>query len=591
MRVSEAPLSTADSERLSTLKRLNILDTPPETAFDDITHLAALLCGAPMALISLVDDKRVWFKSKRGIPVPEMPRESSLCALVVDTAKELCVSDVQADEYLSKHPMMKGGSEIRFYAGFPVIIGGGHAVGTLCVADTKPHELSSEVIAALRALGRQVGAQLELRLRTEELALVSKSLETLQIPEPAEDIAGPRSEAELRWDRSAEKRLRELTTLQQAILDSANYAIISCDTSGTIRTFNASAERMSGYSAQEMMGKANIATLHDRIEMLVRAKELSVELGLPVPGGAAVLFAKASMEQADETEWTYIRKDGSRFPVLLSVTALRDSSGAAIGYLNIGKDLTDHKEVDRMKSEFISTVSHELRTPLTSIRGALGLLEGGIVGPLTPEAQEVVHIAMSNSERLIRLINELLELDKMEAGKIELNLQNIDPAKLAKAALEGIRGMASQAGVHLSLDLSARAVVRGDWDRLMQVLMNLLSNAIKFSPKEGTVRLRVERGNRIGLRFEVRDEGPGVPADQMYKLFQKFQQLDSSDSRQKGGTGLGLAISKALVEHHGGMIGVESKPGEGSVFWFEVPADEAPESRKSRLSFPPVSIK
>lgn len=582
--VHPPPSSSDEPARLQTLRRLNLLDTPPEAAFDDITQLASLLCGVPIATISLVDERRVWFKSKRGIPVAEMPRDTSLCSIVADSGQELLLSDVRTDERFANHPITRGELGIRFYAGIPIVAGNGFVLGTLCVADESPRELSSGELSGLRALGRQAGAQLELRLRAEELSLVSKSLEALQLPEPAEEAQGPRSEADLRWDRSAEKRLRELTALQQAILDSANYAIISCDTSGTIRTFNASASRMSGYAAQEVMGKANITSLHDRIEMLIRAKELSAELNEPVQAGVEVLFARPRIEGADEAEWTYIRKDGSRFPILLSVTALRDGAGATIGYLAVGKDITDHKEVDRMKSEFISTVSHELRTPLTSIRGALGLLEGGVVGPLTAEAQEVVQIAMDNSQRLIRLINELLELDKMEAGKIELCLQNIDPNKLSKAALEGIRGMADQAGVQLALSLEARGIVRGDWDRLIQVLTNLLSNAIKFSPKGGVVQLKVERGSRIGLRFAVKDDGPGIAADQVHKLFRKFQQLDASDARQKGGTGLGLAISKALVEHHGGMIGVDSREGEGSIFWFEVPADEAPESRRARSS-------
>jgi PAS domain S-box-containing protein len=386
----------------------------------------------------------------------------------------------------------------------------------------------------------------------------------------------------LPWDRGTEKRLRELTALQRAILDSANYAIISCDPTGLIRTFNASASRMSGYAAEEVVGRANLLSLHERMEMMVRAKELSRELGVTVETGTDVLFIKPRMGMVDEVEWTYIRKDGSRFPILLSVTVLRDETGLIIGYLAVGKDLTGHKEVDRMKSEFISTVSHELRTPLTSIRGALGLLDGGIVGTLPPEAQEVVQIAIANSERLIRLINEILELDKMEAGKLELHLQNIDPGKLVTAALEGIRGMADQVGIKLSGSIDVRGVVRGDWDRLIQVLTNLLSNAIKFSPEGGRVHVNVERVVKGGLRFSVIDGGPGVPPDQLHKLFKKFQQLDSSDSRQKGGTGLGLAISKALVEHHGGTIGVDSKPGDGSSFWFEVPFDESPDSRPGR---------
>ena len=568
--------------RLDALRRLRILDTPPEKAYDDITRLAALLCGTPIALISFIDDKRTWLKSRVGIATVEMPRRDTLCGVAVRHPGPFIVPDTLEDIRFRDCPFVKNEPRIRFYAGVPLSTPDGHAVGMLGVAAPEPKQVTIDQVHALAALGRQASAQIELRMRNEEMSLVNKRLEQLPIPAPSEPTSGGGDLFDLPWDRGTEKRLRELTALQRAILDSANYAIISCDPMGLIRTFNASASRMSGYAAEEVVGRANLLSLHERMEMMVRAKELSRELGAPVETGTDVLFIKPRMGMVDEVEWTYIRKDGSRFPILLSVTVLRDETGLIIGYLAVGKDLTGHKEVDRMKSEFISTVSHELRTPLTSIRGALGLLDGGIVGALMPEAQEVVQIAIANSERLIRLINEILELDKMEAGKLELHLQNIDPGKLVTAALEGIRGMADQVGIKLSGSIDVRGVVRGDWDRLIQVLTNLLSNAIKFSPEGGRVHVNVERVIKGGLRFSVIDEGPGVPPDQLHKLFKKFQQLDSSDSRQKGGTGLGLAISKALVEHHGGTIGVDSKPGGGSSFWFEVPFEESPDSRPGR---------
>ncbi len=568
--------------RLDALRRLRILDTAPEKAFDDITRLAALICGAPIAFINFIDDKRTWLKSRVGTATVEMPRRDTICGVAVRHPGPFIVHDALEDVRFRDCPFVKNEPRVRFYAGVPLSTPDGHAVGMLGVAAPEPMQITVDQVHALAALGRQASAQIELRMRAEEMSLVNKRLEQLPIPAPSEPPSTGGDLFDLPWDRSTEKRLRELTALQRAILDSANYAIISCDPTGLIRTFNASASRMSGYAAEEVVGRANLLSLHERMEMMVRAKELSRELGVTVETGTDVLFIKPRMGMVDEVEWTYIRKDGSRFPILLSVTVLRDETGLIIGYLAVGKDLTGHKEVDRMKSEFISTVSHELRTPLTSIRGALGLLDGGIVGTLPPEAQEVVQIAIANSERLIRLINEILELDKMEAGKLELHLQNIDPGKLVTAALEGIRGMADQVGIKLSGSIDVRGVVRGDWDRLIQVLTNLLSNAIKFSPEGGRVHVNVERVVKGGLRFSVIDGGPGVPPDQLHKLFKKFQQLDSSDSRQKGGTGLGLAISKALVEHHGGTIGVDSKPGDGSSFWFEVPFDESPESRPGR---------
>ena len=239
--------------------------------------------------------------------------------------------------------------------------------------------------------------------------------------------------------------------------------------------------------------------------------------------------------------------------------------------LAIIRDVSERKLVDRMKNEFISVVSHELRTPLTSIRGSLGLLKAGVAGPLGSQVGELIGIAHSNSERLVRLINDILDIEKIEAGKLELSLSDLDPARLVQTTLDGLGGLAEQSMVRLRSEVTTTDHVRGDEDRLVQVLTNLVSNAIKFSPPDGDVAVRAERTAAGWLRFEVRDRGPGIAAEHLGKLFGKFQQLDSSDSRRKGGTGLGLAISKAIVEKHGGRVGVTTEVGQGSTFWVELP--------------------
>ncbi|MBX9722032.1 MAG: hybrid sensor histidine kinase/response regulator, partial [Candidatus Obscuribacterales bacterium] len=226
--------------------------------------------------------------------------------------------------------------------------------------------------------------------------------------------------------------------------------------------------------------------------------------------------------------------------------------------------------IEREK-QFTSDASHELRTPLTSIRASLGLLEGGIAGTLDDEALQLVEIARAESERLILLINDILDLRKIEAGKLELKLRQVQLSELVDSLIESLRAMADE------FDVTLKAHYEKDWsfvadrERIIQVIHNLLSNAIKYSYKSGKVDVIVEKKDVDQLRFSVIDRGPGIRADQIHKLFGKFQQLDSSDSRPKGGTGLGLAISKAIVEQHGGSVGVNSKPGEGSTFWFELP--------------------
>ncbi|MFP2933929.1 ATP-binding protein, partial [Pyxidicoccus sp. 3LG] len=272
--------------------------------------------------------------------------------------------------------------------------------------------------------------------------------------------------------------------------------------------------------------------------------------------------------RATRMESPCLRADGGVFPAELTIA--RVPGDGPPRFTAFVRDITERKEVERMKNEFISTVSHELRTPLTSIRGSLGLLEGGIMGELPPQALDMVRIARTNTERLIRLINDILDLEKMEAGKLELKLAVLECADLVEATLSGVHGMADTAGVTLRSDLDGDGApqVKGDRDRLIQVLTNLVSNAVKFSPRGAPVTVRVKEEADGRVRFSVVDQGPGIPPEQRSRLFGRFQQLDGSDTRSKGGTGLGLAISQAIVDQHGGRIDVESEPGKGSTFTF-----------------------
>ncbi|MGB0679277.1 MAG: PAS domain-containing sensor histidine kinase, partial [Polyangiales bacterium] len=234
------------------------------------------------------------------------------------------------------------------------------------------------------------------------------------------------------------------------------------------------------------------------------------------------------------------------------------------------QDISRQKEIARMKDEFVSMVSHELRTPLTSILGSLRLLETGVAGTLSERVAGLVHIATGNAQRLVRLVSDILDLDKMGAGKLELRLSQRELDDVIRKAIKSIDAVALQAQVHIRCDLAVFPTLLLDEDRITQVLVNLLSNAIKFSPPEGVVRIDVEAWPEK-VRVSVRDQGPGIAAEDISKLFTPFQQLDTSDARAKGGTGLGLAISKGIVHKHGGHIGVNSEPGKGACFWFELP--------------------
>jgi PAS domain S-box-containing protein len=524
-----------------------------------------------------------------------------------------------------------------------------------------------------------------------------------------------------------QEALLKTGALQNAILNSANFSSIATDDQGVIQLFNVGAERMLGYAAADVLNKITPADISDPEELIARADTLSVELGTTISPGFDALVFKASRGMEDIYELTYIRKDGSRFPAIVSVTALRNDQGGIIGYLLIGtdntarkrveaeqqkldqrlrdqhfytrsliesnidalmttdaggiitdvnrqmealtgctrdeligapfknyftdperaaagiklvlrekkitnyeltarardgkmtvvsynattfydrdrtlqgvfaaaRDITERKhieqilqeknlelesaksvaertverleEVELLKKGFLSTVSHELRTPLTSIRGSLGLLASGAAGPLSDHVVEVVALAERNAIRLMALIEDILDLERLETGKMELQITHVPIAYILRRAVESLAAFGAQ-----SVRVEAPTVsssIHGDADRIVQVLVNLLSNAVKFSSPGGVVTIAVTT-DRNWTEFRVIDHGRGVPAVHQREIFERFRQVDPSDAREKGGAGLGLAICKSIVEQHGGSIGVESEAGAGSAFWFRLP--------------------
>ena len=375
--------------------------------------------------------------------------------------------------------------------------------------------------------------------------------------------------------KRAETELNAVTAMRQAILDSANFSIIATDTEGVITVFNEGAQRMLGYAADEVVGKLTLAVMHVPEEVVARAKVLSSELGKPIEPGFEVFVVKARDGMPDENEWTYVRKDGSTYPALLSVTTLFDETGTIYGYLGIGYDITERKRMELMKREFISTVSHELRTPLTSIRGALGLVAGGATGALPEKAKELINIATSNCDRLVRLINDILDMEKIESGKMAFDVKTLDLSTVLTETIAANQAYATQHQAAIVVDGELPDLcVMGDHDRLIQVMTNLLSNAAKYTPAGGSVHVSLEQHGAYA-RIAVRDEGPGISEAFQSRLFQKFSQADSSDTRKKGGTGLGLSITKAIVEHHSGRISYQTELDKGTTFFVDLPLQAA----------------
>lgn len=858
-----ASLPPDESERLSALRELGMLDTAPEERFDRLTRLAQDMFQAPIALVTLVDEDRQWFKSNRGLGVGETARDVAFCAHAILDEQVLVIPDAKADPRFADNPLVTGDPDIRFYAGAPLSTSDGYSVGTLCVIDTEPREWTDEQSRALRDLANVVEEELnQTRLQNQQRALLAltdvtalteadqkeqlrralelgseylglpigivsrieeddyevlvqvsplgvladgrhfsvastycelalKADDVLAIADmknsaysghPCYEVFGlqsyigvpltvdgrvfgtlnfsspePRAHSTFsaadvdfvrimgRWVAATLRRwqLNEQLMSQQriaSVITRAQSSFIQTDdrtaafdgllhdileltgceygfvgevlhrpdgapylkthavsdiawneetrawyekykdeglefdnpdtlfghtlTSGESLLSNDPANDprrgtlpgghpplrsylglpvVHGDSMIGMVGLANkpgdfsdadieflsplLVTIGQLIEawktMRMRREDLKTVARLSLvarqmTNGVLITDMDGHIEWVNEgftrmtgftpedllgqrprdilhgadtdsqttseileamaerrsftVELQAIRKSGSSFWVDLSSNPLYRPDGSLEGFMVMASDITERKRIDQMKSEFVSTVSHELRTPLTSITGSLGLVASGIAGPLPERAQGMLAIAHKNSQRLSRLIDDLLDMEKLVAGKVRLDMSICELMPIIDRAIEDNQSYADHYGV--DIDCTERVgnlLVDVDPLRLHQVLSNLLSNAAKFSEPRTAVEVSVTTLADT-VRVEVTDHGRGIPEDFQPHLFEKFSQADASDSRQRGGTGLGLAISKDLVERMGGTIGFESVEGEGSTFHFELPA-------------------
>jgi PAS domain S-box-containing protein len=889
--VQTPELPENELQRLQAVHETALLDTSSEERFDRLTRLAQQLFATPIALVTLVDAERQWFKSRQGLEINETDRGVSFCGHAILGADIFEVADTSIDRRFVDNPLVTGPPYVRFYAGAPLSTPEGHRVGTLCIIDERPRQLSVEQRQALRDLADCVEDEIN-RLREHQLLARLASSETrfgniLQtMPDIVlvvdrqgrfldcnehPDLIRPRAELVGRLvsdvlpadlaDRSMSAIAQTLATGEQvsfdyeldlpagpgqfqtrmqklddlevliiirniadekaaadelkrqrdfaaSLIETAPVIVLLLDTSGAIQYVNAYFERLTDYRLDEIQGKdwisafvpeperdriralllqagkhtptrgnvnpiltrsgqerqiewndevivdtdgavtgllaigldvtermrqeertvfsetrlnqaqriakvgsweldlqtgalywtdqiyelfeleksqfgasyeaflnvihpddrdtvdaAYTQSLEDRapysithrlltadgrikwveercttdfaadgtplisrgtVQDITERREIEAELRLKdsavatsidpivivgVPG--EIVYANPAfltMWQFDDLEslaswspndlWDYsaedeevardalasgggwtgqasaIRKDGSRIPVLLSSTALHDQDGTLTHLMGSFVDITERTRAERMKTEFVSTVSHELRTPLTSISGALGLIAGGALGEMPPQAAEMIAVAHKNSQHLSHLINDLLDMEKITAGKLHFDMQPQALMPLVAQALEANHAYRAERRVTFAvIDDAPDVEVTVDGQRLIQVLSNLLSNAVKFSPEGGVVEIAVESRNQLA-RVTVTDRGPGVPAEFRQRIFEKFAQADGSDTRQEGGTGLGLAIAREMVERMGGRIGFDSVEGEGASFFFDLPAQD-----------------
>ena len=678
--LAPAPARPDEAGRLAALRRYDVLDTPPEPAFDRITRTAARLFGVPTALVSLVDADRQWFKSCVGLDARQTDRAVAFCDHAIRAPGVLVVPDARADDRFAANPLVVGPPHIRFYAGAPLRTPDGHHLGTLCVIDAAPREFGPADRASLADLAALVVDQLGLRAvaaareraeaaarHAEERAraLLEHTADAVSVLGPDGGIvyespsAGrvfgsppgerigtdglapihpadrPRIEAAFRglwvtpgpgplveyryrqpdggWrhlqsigedrtadpavggvvvstrDVTARKRDEERLRLLESAVVHANDAVLITDAEPVdgpdgprIRYVNEAFTRMTGYAAEDVIGKTprllqGPGTAREPRDTIRRA----LKRWRPVV-----------------VELLNYRKDGSEFWVEVSIVPVADANGWYTHWVSVQRDIGPRKKVeadlqaakdaaeaaDRAKSEFLSRMSHELRTPLNGILGFSQILQ---MEPLAPAHRAIVDDVYVAGRRLLALINEVLDISRVEAGALPLSIEPVPLHEVARESLALIAPLAARRHLQVANELDDRspAYVLADRQRLGQVFLNLLSNAVKYNADGGRLTVAAEATPDGRVRVRVTDTGPGIPAELMGRLFTPFDRLGAERNGVEG-TGLGLALSKRLVEVMGGSMEADSQAGRGSTFGFVLPAAAPPPAALSAADLP-----
>ncbi|ADW69765.1 PAS domain S-box protein [Granulicella tundricola] len=786
-------LSRDEALRLEALEEYEVIGTAPDSGIDDLTQLAAQICGTSMAGISLVGADAVYFQSRFGPGPPRLPRGSVPCetAILGDSVYE--IPDARYHRDYRPDGIMVAGRVTRFYAGAPLAGGAGINIGCLFVQDSAPRTLSETQKSALQVLARQVTTRFELnarvrhmdragrsRLRVEsalsvERNFVSAMLDTVGALVLVRDTAGrivrfnrtceavsgydlqsmvgryvwekliPENEVaesvstferivngssptsfENHWlrrdgslrriawsatalvdpqgqtnfiistgidvteQREAEDTLRESEARYRQLIEGSLGMVCTHDLEGKLLSVNLHGAQSVGYEVEELIGR-NLALLlapsrrphfqdylrqvqqtgeaqgrlylthRNGSERIIAYRNKLIEIagrepyvlgfgvdiseqvqaegklrnlidqsnsilesvgdgiyGLDLEGRVTVVNPAAAqmlgykphellgrnmhevihhtradgsahdfhdcavmraidaldtMRVSDEVFW---RKDGTCFPVEYVARPQIEASedgirpGRAVGVVVAFADTTERRQLDRMKDEFISTVSHELRTPLTSLRAALGLVTGGALATRPDKMKQMLQIAIANTDRLVRLVNDILDIERIGSGSSELRPVMSAAEDLLERATKIHQGATFKHNVRFRVE-SNDVRVWADPDRILQALSNLISNAIKFSPPEGEITLTARYLDEQEAQFDISDQGPGIPQDRLENIFERFQQVDASDTRAMGGTGLGLAICRSIIAQHGGRIWASSPPGKGATFHFTLP--------------------
>lgn len=553
MEYTYKPTHAQELKRLQALLSYNILDTPPQEEYDNLVKLVAIICNSPIAAISMLDDKRQWYKAKTGITGDEISKNETFCQYTLEQDGLLEIKDARNDARVKTLSHVEDENGIRFYAGVNLKSRSGHKIGTVCVADHHPRELSDKQKEALLLVADQTMILLEARKKN---AILKGELQEIIITKEKE------------VSKQLLQKQTEYNQLLHAIKKSNAVVEFSCD--GTIQTVNDNYLDIVGYSRRELVGK-NREIL---IDEALRSKN-------------AEFWALLQKGNSLSGKIKRKHKDGSVVWILANYSPITNEKNEIIKIIKIGQDITREIEAEKtlmrskelaeklniQKDNFIANMSHEIRTPIHAILGFTGLLLEQEEEAVKKNYLESVKTAGDN---LLFIINDILDLSKIEAGIIQLDKEPFDLLLTIDKVFSILHLKAHQKKISFKYVVHPKVKCNlvGDKNRLTQILINLLGNAIKFT-SSGSVELFIEpkdlQQNITALKFKIVDTGIGIPEAKRESIFDRFSQADEDTSRNYGGTGLGLNISQQLIHRQGGSIWVESEEGKGSTFIFELP--------------------
>ncbi len=563
--MKQAPIPKNEKERLLSLHKLGLLDTKPEKRFDRITKTAISIFNVPISTLTLVDAKREWFKSCQGLPVKEGDRAISFCGHALLADNVFVIPDTKKDKRFFDNPMVIGKPFIRFYAGVPIFNADGQRIGVFCIKDKKPRKFSKADKEILKNLASW--AELEINSRNLSLAL----------------LEGKKLQKKLTQQfNEAEKSKAK----DEAILASVGDGMIVVNKNREIIFFSKSAEEMTGWKSKDAIGHhtSELVDIEDEDGNLVPAVKRPIHLALSTHKKVSITISKI---------YYLVLKDGRKFPATMTATPVVHNN-KIIGAILIFRDVTKEKEIDQAKSEFISLASHQLKTPPSAIKLLAERLLGGKMGELTEKQKEYIKDIRSSNQRMIDLVNTLLNVSRIELGAFAIKVEKKYPNIIIESVLSELKPIIDKKSLKLKYIFPENNIsLMLDEPLFRMVINNLVVNAIHYTETGGEIGVEcrvMQKGQTLGGKILeensfvilVSDTGYGIPLAEQGKIFTKLFRADNARERETDGSGLGLYIVKSVLDHSGGSVWFTSTENQGTTFCIALPLGGMREKQEKR---------